>query len=241
MTNALKPVSKQSLPDRLARQIRVLIQQGEFQQGDRLPPIMEMARRFRVGHPTVREALKSLETIGLVSIRHGSGVYVNRTDEVLVLASPHHSGAFTKKLLLDLLRTRKPLEIEAAAAAVEHGTAAHLKEMRRLLTTAEQNYSDDDVLNKVNMEFHRQISIASANTVMLQTLDVLRELFTGEQRLILAIVASRERDHAEHLGILDALERRDAALAVERMREHIEGVVKAVQQWDPKHHPLDGA
>ncbi len=91
------------------------------------------------------------------------------------------------------------------------------------------------------MEFHRQISIASANTVMLQTLDVLRELFTGEQRLILAIVASRERDHAEHLGILDALERRDAALAVERMREHIEGVVKAVQQWDPKHHPLDGA
>jgi len=241
LTNALRPVSKQSLPDRLARQIRVLIQQGEFQQGDRLPPIMEMARRFRVGHPTVREALKSLETIGLVSIRHGSGVYVNRTNEVVVLASPDNSGAFSKKLLLDLLRTRKPLEIEAAAAAVEHGTAAHLKEMRRLLTTAEQNYSDDDVLNKVNMEFHRQISIASANTVMLQTLDVLRELFTGEQRLILAIVDSRERDHAEHLGILDALERRDAALAVERMREHIEGVVKAVQQWDPKHHPLDGA
>ncbi|HEY6156635.1 MAG TPA: GntR family transcriptional regulator, partial [Gemmatimonadales bacterium] len=73
----MKPVSKQSLPDRLARQIRVLIQQGEYRQGDKLPPIMEMARRFRVGHPTVREALKSLETIGLVSIRHGSGVYVN--------------------------------------------------------------------------------------------------------------------------------------------------------------------
>jgi len=91
LTHALKPVSKQSLPDRLARQIRVLIQQGEYRQGDKLPPIMEMARRFRVGHPTVREALKSLETIGLVSIRHGSGVYVNRTDEVLVLASPSRS------------------------------------------------------------------------------------------------------------------------------------------------------
>jgi len=241
LTNALKPVSKQSLPDRLARQIRVLIQQGDFRQGDRLPPIMEMARRFRVGHPTVREALKSLETIGLVSIRHGSGVYVNRTDEVLVLASPHHSGAFTKQLLVDLLRTREPLEVEATAAAVEHATPAHLKEMRRLLNTAEQNLDDDGVLNKVNMEFHRQISIASGNTVMLQTLDVLRELFTDEQRLILAIVASRERDHAEHLGILDALERHDAELAVERMRKHIEGVVKAVQKWDPRHHPVDGA
>src|SRR5207237_2581350 len=79
----------------------------------------------------------------------------------------------------------------------------------------------------------------SGNTVMLQTLDVLRELFTAEQRLILAIVASRERDHKEHLGILDALERRDAALAVERMRNHIEGVVKAVQKWDPEDHPVD--
>jgi len=90
------------------------------------------------------------------------------------------------------------------------------------------------------MEFHRQISIASRNTVMLQTLDVLRELFTAEQRLILAIVASRKRDHAEHLGILEALERRDATLAVERMRQHIEGVVKAVQKWDPEDHPVDG-
>ena len=99
---------------------------------------------------------------------------------------------------------------------------------------------DDDVLNRVNMEFHRQISIASRNTVMLQTLDVLRELFTAEQRLILAIVASRKRDHAEHLGILEALERRDATLAVERMRQHIEGVVKAVQKWDPEDHPVDG-
>jgi len=239
LNHALKPVSKQSLPDRLARQIRVLIQQGDFQQGDRLPPIMEMARRFRVGHPTVREALKTLEIIGVVSIRHGSGVYVNRSDEVLVLASPHHADAFTKNLLLDLLRTRKPLEMEAIAAAVEHGTAEHLKEMRRLLTTAGQNLEDDDVLNKVNMEYHRQISLASGNTVMLQTLDVLRELFTGEQRMILGIIASREQDHKEHLAILDALERRDAALAVERMRKHLEGVVEAVLQWDPEHHPVD--
>jgi len=235
---ALRPVSKQSLSDRLARQIRVLIQQGNFQPGDRLPPIMEMARRFRVGHPTVREALKTLETIGVVTIRHGSGVYVNRSDEVLVLASPHHAGAFTKQLLLDLLRTRKPLEIEAIAAAVEHGTAAHLDEMRRVLTKAERNFDDDDVLNMVNMEFHRQISLASGNTVMLQTLDVLRDLFTGEQRIILEIIDSRQKDHEEHLGLLDALQQRDRALAVDRMARHIDGVVQAVMRWNPELHPV---
>lgn len=238
MNDAFGPVSKQSLADRLARQIRVLIQQGDYQRGDRLPTIMEMARRFRVGHPTVREALKTLETIGVVDVRHGSGVYVNRSDDVLVLASPHHAATFTKKLLLDLLRTRRPLEMESIAAAVEHGTPEHLAEMRRLLTTAGQSFTDDDVLNRANMSFHRQISIAAANTVLLQTLDVLRELFTEEQRMILEIIDSRERDHHEHLGILEALENRDAALGVERMRAHLDGVEEAVKRWDPEQLPV---
>src|SRR5207247_2373975 len=75
---------KQSLSDRLARRIRGMIQRGQYRVGDRLPAIMEMAKRFGVGHPTVREALKKLETIGVVEIRHGSGVYVSRSEEVLV-------------------------------------------------------------------------------------------------------------------------------------------------------------
>jgi len=238
MNDVFGPVSKQSLADRLARQIRVLIQQGDYQQGDRLPTIMEMARRFRVGHPTVREALKTLETIGVVDIRHGSGVYVNRSDDVLVLASPHHAATFTKKLLLDLLRTRQPLEIESVVAAVEHGTPEHIQAMRELLVTAGQNLTDDDVLNKVNMSFHRQISLASGNTVLLQTLDVLRDLFTDQQRMILEIIPSREADHREHLEMLEALERRDAVLGAKRMQEHLEGVLDAVKRWNPEQHPL---
>jgi len=237
MKATFRPVPKQRASDRLARQIRVLIQQGEFQRGDRLPAIMEMARRFQVGHPTVREALKTLEAVGVVEIRHGSGVYVSRSDEVLVLASPHYTGAFTKKLLLDLIRTRRPLEVESVAGAVEHGTTEHIERMRRLLAEAGKNLADDHVLHEVNMGFHREIAIASGNTVLLQTLDVLREMFTAEQRLILDIFGSRERDHQEHLGILEAIERRDAALAVARMHAHLTGVHDAVSKWDPETHP----
>src|SRR5678815_1131743 len=91
MKDAFAPVLKQSLSDRLARRIRSLIQKGDYAQGDRLPSIMEMSRRFGVGHPTIREALKKLETMGIVEIRHGSGVYVSRSEEVLVLASPDYT------------------------------------------------------------------------------------------------------------------------------------------------------
>jgi GntR family transcriptional repressor for pyruvate dehydrogenase complex len=238
MSDAFAPVSKQSLTDRLARQIRGLIQRGDYRQGDRLPPIMEMARRFRVGHPTIREALKKLEAIGVVEIRHGSGVYVSRSDDVLVLASPHYAATATKKLLLDLIRTRMLLELQSVADAVRNATPEHLREMRRLLTVAGENLDTDAVLHSVNMAFHRQIALASGNTVLAQLLGVVQDLFREEQRMILGIFGSRRQDHEEHLAILDALERRDEALAVGRMRSHLEGVQDAVRRWDPENHPV---
>jgi GntR family transcriptional regulator, transcriptional repressor for pyruvate dehydrogenase complex len=239
MRDAFAPVLKQSLSDKLAQRIRAMIAKGDYQQGDRLPPIMEMARRFGVGHPTIREALKKLETMGFVEIRHGSGVYVSRSEEVLLHASPGYSGTVTKKLLLDLIRTRMPLELQSVTDAVRNGTPADLLEMRRLLTTASQNFSNDEALHQANMAFHRQIALASGNTVLAQLLDVLQELFTREQRLILGIHGPRERDHQEHVGILEALELRDEALAVGRMRQHLQGVQDAIARWNPEDHPVD--
>ena len=233
-TNAFGPVAKRSLSDTLARRIRGLIQSGEYRQGDRLPPILEMARRFGVGHPTIREALKKLEATGVVEIRHGSGVYVARSDEVLVLASREYSGTVTRKLLLDLIRVRIPLEVQSVSDAVANGTTEHFAEMRRLLVTASANLENDIVLNSVNMAFHRQIALASGNTVLTQVLDVLQDLFSEEQRLILEIFGSRQRDHEEHEGILEALERRDGDLAEARMRTHLEGVQAAVLRWEPE-------
>ena len=235
---AFTPLERESLSDRLARRIRGLIQSGGYQDGDRLPSIMEMARRFGVGHPTIREALKKLETMGVVEIRHGSGVYVSRSQEMLVLASPDFTGEVTKKLLLDLIQARKPLEMLSVSLAANNATREHMDEMRHLLQTASNNLGDDDILNSVNMAFHRQIALASGNTVLAQLLDVLQDLFTEEQRLILGIFGSRERDNQEHLAILEALEKRDAQVGVERMRTHLEGVERAVGQWNQEDHPI---
>ena len=238
MTDAFAPVMRQSLSDKLAQRIRAMIRKGDYQQGDRLPPIMEMAKRFGVGHPTIREALKKLETMGFVEIRHGSGVYVTRSEEVLVLASRDYSGTVTKKLLLDLIAARMPLEMKSVADAVKNASRDDLGEMRRLLTIAGQNLENDDKLNEINMSFHRQIARASGNTVLAQLLDVLRDLFTEEQRLILGIFASRQRDHKEHLSILEALEKRNEKLATDRMRTHLQGVADAILRWDSEHHPV---
>jgi GntR family transcriptional repressor for pyruvate dehydrogenase complex len=231
MTDAFGPVLKQSLSDRLVQRIGAMIRKGDYKQGDRLPPIMEMARRFGVGHPTIREALKTLETVGVVEIRHGSGVYVSRSDEVFVLAGPAFAGIVTKKLLLDLVEARIPIELQSVASAAKNATAEHIQEMHRLLDAARETFADDNVQHTANMGFHRQIALASGNTVLAQLVDVLIDLFSKEQRLMLSLV-SRKQDYQEHLGILQAIEQRNETLAVERMRTHLQGVHDAVHVWD---------
>ena len=239
MKHSFEPVVKQSLPDRLARQIRGTIQNGNYRRGDRLPPIVEMARRFEVGQPSIREALKKLEAMGVVQIRHGSGVFVTRSEEVLVLASPDYAGTVTKKLLLDLIRARIPVEIQSVGDCVRNATPEQVQDLQRILADAGQHLDDDDRLNSVNMAFHGKIAEGSGNSVTAQLLAVLHELFTDEQRLILNIFGSRAEDHRGHLAILDAIERRDEALAVERMRAHLESVHAAILRWNPEVHPVE--
>lgn len=238
MKGSFQPVLRRGMADRLASRIKSMIREGEYQQGDRLPSIMEMARRFGVGHPTIREALTKLETMGFVQIRHGSGVYVSRSEDVLVVASPDFAGTVTRKLLLDLINVRMPLELQSVSDAIANGSDAHVQEMRRLLELAGSNLTNEIVLVPANMAFHREIAVASGNIVLKQVIEVLQDLFMEEQRVILDIFGSRERDHREHLLILEAIEKRDETLGVERMRAHLEGVADSVRRWDPELHPV---
>jgi len=237
MTDVLRPILRQSLTDDLAQRVKQLIQAEGRQPGDRLPAISELARRFGVGHPTLREALKKLETLGVVDIRHGSGMYVGKNHNMLLLSNPVFDAAVTRKLLVDLIEARMAIELRSVGLAATNATDEQLDAMTQSLASAEQNFGNDNALNVANMSFHRQIALGSGNTVLCQILEVLSNLFQQEQRLILDIHGSREKDHAEHLAILEALRQKNETLAVERMRAHLEGVRAALLQWHPNDAP----
>jgi GntR family transcriptional regulator, transcriptional repressor for pyruvate dehydrogenase complex len=224
MYQALSPVTRQSLSDGLAERVRQLIQAEGFGPGDRLPSIADMARHFGVGHPTLREALKKLETLGIVSIRHGSGVYVGRNNDSLLISNPIFSGSFNRKLLVDLIDARGPIELTAVRLAAQNAAPENLGKMESLLAHAAEIVDDDATLSRVNMEFHVEIAVASGNPVLGQLLEVLTNVFQAEQREILNIYGSREKDHHEHVQIYEALAEKDVDLAVHRMTGHLEGV-----------------
>lgn len=73
------PVRRQRLSDELAERIQASIAEGTLRPGDQLPPILAMARGFRVAPATVREALMRLEATRVIEIRQGAGVFIRAT------------------------------------------------------------------------------------------------------------------------------------------------------------------
>lgn len=229
-----EPVTKSTLADEVAKRVAQMIRSGEYEPGDRLPTINEMASRFGVGHPTLREALKKLEVLGMVKTKHGSGVYVENNEDVLVLSNPIFLGDISKDMMLDLVEARIPIEVTSVVQAAQNATDEHIERMEELLEKAGQYMEDDTVLTRTNMAFHQEVAVASGNMVLAQLLEVLANLFEREQQTILDIYGSREKDHVEHLSILEAVRAGDETLAEERMRKHLEGVREMIQQWNPE-------
>lgn len=235
MKNFIVPINKKTLSDNIAQRIKDFIVAHGYQVGDRLPTTAELAKSFGVGQPTIREAFKRLQAVGAVTVRHGSGIFVGDQINSLFLPNPIMSDEPpTKKLLLDLIEARIPIEIQAIALAVKNASVENLARMEELLKKAEEYMNDDDKLNKINISFHKEISLASGNYVLYQILSVLNNLFIEEQRLLIDIYMSKKDDHRQHVSILNVLKKRNKKKATELMRAHLESVRQAILKWNPE-------
>jgi GntR family transcriptional repressor for pyruvate dehydrogenase complex len=231
----LTPVRRKKLPDNLAERIQAYIIERDFKPGDRLPSTAELAARFEVGHPTLREGLKKLETIGIISVKHGSGIYVGENVNRIFLINPVlQEKEPTRKILLDLIEAREPIELQSVGLAAERITGEELQALRSLLDSAKEHLEEDEILSQVNMGFHKAIASASGNTVLWQVLEALTSLFREEQRALIHIYASRLKDYEQHEQIFEALKNKNKELAVARMRSHLASVRQAILKWNPR-------
>jgi GntR family transcriptional repressor for pyruvate dehydrogenase complex len=210
--------------DMLTEQVLGLIERDGLRPGDRLPTVQALATRFAVAAPTMREALRRLQAVGVVEMRHGSGVYVRHAGRRVVLPNPY-PGRLKIETLLDLLDARLLIEPHLAGLAAHAGEAA-IAELAKLIDDAGQLLEgrEDARLSAVNLGFHRGVARCGGNSVLAQVIDSLLDLYGPEQMEILRLYADRVHDHEEHVAILAAIQAHDQALASERMQRHLEGV-----------------
>jgi GntR family transcriptional repressor for pyruvate dehydrogenase complex len=233
----------QTLSDHLARGVIALIREQRLTAGDRLPSVKEMSERFRVATPTMREALRLLEMLGNIDIRHGSGIYLRQLEPRLMLTNPYASSLDTAAIV-NLLRARSTIEPPIAAQAAANATEAQFAELDAILENAERhlagNSDADAVLGVVNMQFHRGIASACGNSILAEVVHSLTELHIKEQMAVLDLYNNRRRDHEQHKLILAALKHRDGQKAEDLMLDHLAEVVGVVsERLDAMETPAD--
>jgi GntR family transcriptional regulator, transcriptional repressor for pyruvate dehydrogenase complex len=219
-----------TVSDYVTEQLLELIRVRELQEGSRLPSVMALARSLSVAGPTVRESLRRLEAIGVVEIRHGSGVYVRNPPSRVLLANPY-PGPLEKRTILELLDARLVIEPTLARRTTVNATDDEVEELGRILEEAAPLLDGHDrQLHGVNMAFHRRVARLSGNPILAQAIDSIVDLYTTEQLLILRLFDDRRKDHDEHLAIFDAIGGRDADGAADLMRDHLEDVLGVLEE-----------
>jgi GntR family transcriptional repressor for pyruvate dehydrogenase complex len=226
-----EPIERRKVYELIAEQLLLQISQRRLQPGDHLPPERELTQLYRAGRSSVREALRMLESRGVIEPL-GNGSFA-----VAQYANPLNSSlrlllSLDEASMHDIYELRRILECEAAALAAVRRTDEHLalmdrgiEEMARGLATAGgELYIDGD------LRFHLAIADATRNGVVLHTMRALREVIRRALMSVFLIPGSPERSQEQHRAIRAAIADRDADRARAEMRDHLVSVESDVRE-----------
>lgn len=226
----VKPVVTETVSDQVARQLKELLESGELTAGERIPSERELAARFGVGRPAVREALRELKAQGLLIAGRGSrGTTVTARpglDLGFPLGEMVGSGA---ERLLELMELRVAIEVQAAGLAARRATLSDLRRLASIdVNPRDSQHAESDVA------YHRAISEASHNALLRRLSNDLVDLLHEHMPMILDVLYTQPGGagavQRQHEVVLEAIRRGDEAGARRAMRQHLDYVTTGLAQ-----------
>jgi DNA-binding FadR family transcriptional regulator len=220
-------------PDTAEAQLRRYIVQRGLRPGDRLPSEADLAAVLGSSRLVVREALRSLEAVGIIASRAGSGWFVRPFHVATAARAFAHSLAFHPAALLDLLAVRRAAEGDLVDQLAERLDGRDLAALAETVDRMRWRASRGQTFAAEDSEFHRRLLACSGNQVALALVDLylslVEEMYQrGMAQPALDDLAGIAEAHA---AILDALRVGDGATASQLMREHHASGQARISAW----------
>lgn len=217
--------SRQPISHTIANQIEDAILSKKFPPGSKLPSEAELCKQFGVSRTSVREALRILNTHGLLSIEKGKGVFVlnfsseNVTNTMLKFFEHRLEGDYA----YDLIHARQMIEPGIAYYAAQNRTEEDLVELKESIEGIENNLTGDYNLHtKYDLKFHLDLAKASKNNFMPLLLRPIQRLIPKvKSNILLSVDDARKSAVIYHQKIYDFVEKKDAVGARRMMAEHL--------------------
>ncbi|MDH7602628.1 MAG: FadR/GntR family transcriptional regulator [Armatimonadota bacterium] len=214
----LEPVKRTSLTSQVMEAVKSYIIDNNLQPGDRLPTEKELTTTLGVSRNILREALKSLEAVGLIEIKVGDGMYVSDFDYSSVVTHISFALARNGKELDHFLEARLVIEVGALDFVVERLTEDELAKLEEINTRVSGAESVEERA-EADLEFHKSLLAIAGNPVLNEFGAFLARFFA--ETLALTDRHSTQVTASAHKALIEALRSRDAGAAKEIMRKHI--------------------
>ena len=234
MKAELKVVEKKRAYEDIVQQVLALIEGGKLKQGDQLPSERELTEIFKVSRTTVREAIRTLESMKLLQCRQGNGTYVLATSEE-ALIQPLAAALFNAKDdIRDIFFIRKIIEPHVAQLAAENGTAGEIADLEEILRRQKLCIEQGESIIETDSEFHNLMANATKNRVMERLIVALVDFLkqSRENYLLDDRHDSKrpERSLEGHRQVLAAIKIGDGEAAKKLMLQHLEEIETIVFQ-----------
>jgi GntR family transcriptional regulator, transcriptional repressor for pyruvate dehydrogenase complex len=211
-----------SLSAHIVAEVREALFAKRLTPGDFLGTEADLAARFGVSRIVARDALRTLQALGIADIRmgKGGGARVARGNTALFGEALAVQLELTGVTAAEIVDGQRAVECLAAELAAERASPAELAELSRLLAEAERVMDDSAAYTRACRDFHVAVAASSHNRVLVVQLVSLQHVsWPRENRTLTSRVA--RRIHEAHRRLLELLERRDGAGARQLMDEHV--------------------
>lgn len=229
----LEPISQGKSSDDVMNQIVKNIQNGTFRPRDALPTERKLAEMLGVSRPVVREGLKSLKLLGVVSTVHGGGNYVADHLDTCLIRPLSILFSLNNSNVLQSQQLRAALECQATALAARNCTELNAASLRLILAQLDAA-SDMQNLNRLDRTLHLTIAKIAENPLIYSVLSasglltdtIVAKIRTGIQEE----PDSFQEIDSQHRAIVDAVASHDAAGAERAMHIHMASIEQYIRR-----------
>ena len=216
------PGRSASLSSQIISEVRAALFDKKFSPGDFLGTENDLAERYGVSRIVARDALRTLEALGIVEIRmgKGGGARIAHGNPRLFAEALAVQLDLTGVSAAEVLDAQRAIECLAAELAAENATEADLKRLRELVAEAEANIDDAPLYTRLSHDFHLAVAEASHNRVLVVQLISLDHVsWPARNPTLTPKVAQHILD--VHKELLKLIEIRDGAAARRLMDDHV--------------------
>ena len=208
----------------LFEELKLKLRNKELKSGDKLPPERDLASTLQISRSTTREALKTLETMGILECIQGSGYYIKNNFDDALLESFTIFFLALGQPTLELIEFRQGIEEKALELAVAKITPERIEKLESILNKI--SVSNNIKNAELDIQFHEEIIKASENIFLISVYNssriIISEFIHQFSKKIIKNIQPENVLFNHHKEILEAIKIKDTNLAMLKLRNHFD-------------------